>query len=240
MADPTEGAAMDERIERTVEIYEAVAERYQSLHGDRSDVEPIVEGFRERVAEAVSTDDDERAADGPDVDGPDANGPDVDERDADRPPLVVDVGCGPGWETATLSAAGLEVVGLDIAPSFLAAARQRAPAATFVRGDMRRLPVETNAVDGVLALASLLHVPAAEVGDALAAFARALADGGVLTVVMKLVGGEAEQSPYGDADRRHFEFYEREQLLERVEAAGFVVEATDRDDHWFVVHAQRR
>lgn len=209
---------MDERIQRTVATYEDVAEQYQSLHADRSDVAPVVEGFRERVAAAAS---DGTAAGG---DG--------------RSPRVVDVGCGPGWETATLREAGFDVLAADITPSFLAAVRDRTPGARFLRADMRDLPLAADVADGVFALASILHVPEAEVDDALAEFARVLGDGGVLTVVTKRAGGAAPDSPYGERDRRHVEFYEAGELRERIERAGFAIDSLDGDDRWLLVHAR--
>ena len=202
---------MDERIERTLGTYEEVADEYQSRHGDRSDVEPIVEAFRDRVADATST--------------------------ADHAPRVLDVGCGPGWETASFTSAGFEVIGLDITPSFLGDARDRAPDAAFVRGDMRELPVADASVDGLFALASLLHVPKGDVENALRAFRRVLVDEGVLTVVTKRTSADDRESPYGEADRRYFAYYEPSALRERLATAGFAIESLDVEGRWLLVHA---
>lgn len=204
-------ADMDERVERTIESYEAVADEYQSRHGDRADVAPIVEAFHERVAEATAG--------------------------ARRPPRILDVGCGPGWESATFAEAGFEVVGIDISPSFLAAATDRAPAADFLRGDMRSLPVDDTAADGLFALASLLHVPEAEVDETLAEFVRVLEPGGVLTLVTKRTGADPPESPYGDRDRRYFEYYEPDGLRDRLERAGFTIDAMSPTERWIPVHA---
>ena len=54
------------------------------------------------------------------------------------PPLVVDLGCGPGSSTAHLGRmlrAG-RIVGLDASPSFVALARERVPGASFVAVDV--------------------------------------------------------------------------------------------------------
>lgn len=203
---------MDERVARTIESYEAVAEDYQSRHGDRADVAPVVEGFRERVADATAADD-------------------------RQSPRILDVGCGPGWESATLADAGFEVLGIDISPAFLADASDRAPTACFLRGDMRSLPVDGAAVDGVFALASLLHVPDEHVDGTLAEFRRVLEHGGVLTLVTKRPGADPPDSPYGDRDRRHFEYYEPAELRERLERAGFETESLDATERWIVVTA---
>lgn len=204
---------MDERIARTIESYEAVAEDYQSRHGDRADVAPIVEGFRERVAEATPGED-------------------------PHPPRILDVGCGPGWESATFADAGFEVLGLDISPAFLAAASDRAPTARFLRGDMRSLPVDRDAVDGVFALASLLHVPDEHVDGTLAEFRRVLEPGGVLTLVTKRTGADPPDSPYGDRDRRYFEYYDPDGFRERLKRAGFTIASMSPTDRWIPVHAR--
>lgn len=46
---------------------------------------------------------------------------------------VVDLGCGTGQWAAELARAGYDVVGVDVSAAMIAIARQRAPAATFVR-----------------------------------------------------------------------------------------------------------
>lgn len=203
---------MDERVERTVDTYEAVADEYQSLHGDRSAVAPIVEAFRERVVTSTEGD--------------------------DRKPRVIDVGCGPGWEAATFDAAEIDVVGVDITRSFLLDARERAPGGAFLRGDMRTLPVAPGAADGVFALASLLHVPKNEVDDTLGEFARVLSSDGVLTCVVKGTDQQSDDSPYGETDRRHFEFYEPAELRDRIHGVGFEIETLRAEDGWVLAHAQ--
>lgn len=68
---------------------------------------------------------------------------------------VLELGCGTGQVTAALIDAGGVVVAVDRLPEMLAAARRRAPAATFVHGD-----VSTVAPDGELdfvVLSFLLH-----------------------------------------------------------------------------------
>lgn len=56
---------------------------------------------------------------------------------------VLDVPCGAGRHSLELARRGALVLGVDLTPAYLAAARRagaREPRARFVRGDMRRLP----------------------------------------------------------------------------------------------------
>lgn len=70
----------------------------------------------------------------------------------ESPGRVVDVGCGPGNSTALLIARypGADVIGLDSSPDMLREARERLPAATFVRADLAawRPPPATDLVFG--------------------------------------------------------------------------------------------
>jgi len=102
--------------------------------------------------------------------------PDVDGRH------VLDAGCGSGVYAAALADRGAEVTGVDVSDAMLAEARERVPAATFHRADLADGldGLDTDSVDVVLCQHVFSHLPDLE--PALAAFARVLADGGVLVV----------------------------------------------------------
>jgi SAM-dependent methyltransferase len=61
---------------------------------------------------------------------------------------VLDVGCGPGRHAHALARRGLEVVGIDIAVAFLAAAGS----GTWVRSDARQLPFFPGSFDAAISL----------------------------------------------------------------------------------------
>ncbi|WP_459192265.1 class I SAM-dependent methyltransferase [Halosimplex sp. J119] len=208
---------MDERVRRTVETYERVAEQYARLHDDRAVVADLVEQFVTAV--------DER------------DGRGDDQTDRERP-RVLDVGCGPGWESEAFAEAGFAAVSFDLTRRFLEQARDRVPDGTVARGDMRALPFADDAFDGLWACASLLHVPEAEVPPTVAAFERVLADGGVALVSLKRSDGDdgRDESPYDD-DRRHFERYDAETVTDLFSDAGFAVRNVDTNDGWVAVCA---
>ena len=103
----------------------------------------------------------------------------------------LDAGCGEGRLARLLAARGATVLGVDVAPGLVAAARRRAralPAAsrarlTFATGGLAaRGLLARGSLDGVLASLALMHV--ARLDPPFAAWARALVPGGRLVLVL--------------------------------------------------------
>jgi ubiquinone/menaquinone biosynthesis C-methylase UbiE len=140
---------------------------------------------------------------------------------------VLDVGCGPGADAETFADRGLSVTGLDLSGSFLAAARSHVPGGSFVRGDMRRLPLDGEAFDGVWSCASLLHVPRPAVPATLREFRRVLAADGVCYLSLKRGDGGAY-----DDDGRYFERYRQAEVESLLEAAGLSPARFEVTDRW--------
>jgi uncharacterized membrane protein YdjX (TVP38/TMEM64 family)/SAM-dependent methyltransferase len=65
---------------------------------------------------------------------------------------VLDLCCGAGRHSAELKKRGAKVVGLDFSRDLLAAGHAREPALDLLRGDMRRLPIRTGSLAGVIQL----------------------------------------------------------------------------------------
>jgi SAM-dependent methyltransferase len=65
---------------------------------------------------------------------------------------VLDAGCGTGIYTAWLAGLGVEVTGIDIDPTMLAAARDKAPGATLVQGSIDELPFAEGEFDLAVAV----------------------------------------------------------------------------------------
>lgn len=97
---------------------------------------------------------------------------------------VVDLGCGGGLLALPLAERGARVVGVDLSEGSLRAARsearRRGIAASFLRADLRRVPLRSGSADLVLLSDVLEHVtdPASAVSEA----ARLLRPGGGLFV----------------------------------------------------------
>jgi ubiquinone/menaquinone biosynthesis C-methylase UbiE len=139
---------------------------------------------------------------------------------------LLDVGCGPGSDTATFADRGYEVTGFDLTAAFLQRATETVDA-PFVRGDMRALPFQSNAFDGVWASASLLHVPRGDVPGTLREFRRVLDAPGTLVATLKRDGTDRHSD-----DDRYFERYTPDEIRALARDADYddvtVETSTDR------------
>ncbi|MFD4637795.1 class I SAM-dependent DNA methyltransferase [Lentzea sp. NPDC058436] len=93
---------------------------------------------------------------------------------------VADLGCGPGHLTAHLSGLGLDVFGLDLSPAMIELAREAHPHLRFEVGSMTELDLEDQALNGILAFYSVIHMPPDELPAVFAEFFRVLGPGGHL------------------------------------------------------------
>ena len=89
---------------------------------------------------------------------------------------LLDMACGPGYGAGEAAARGAQAVGIDIAASMVAEARQRYPQAEFREGDAEALPFDEASFDAVVCPFGLLHMPAPD--KALAEACRVLKSGG--------------------------------------------------------------
>ena len=96
---------------------------------------------------------------------------------------VLDLCCGPGRHAAPLAERGCQVLGLDLDDVALHDAQRRAPAAAFIRGDMRRLPLVSASVDAVICMwQSFGHFDSATNAAVVAEMARVLRPNGRLVL----------------------------------------------------------
>jgi SAM-dependent methyltransferase len=131
------------------------------------------------------------------ADGYDRMGPAFSTWNAERPPevrrwflgevlarlpegsSVLELGCGPGTDAQEL-AANRWYVGVDLSRVQLSIARQRAPHATFIVGDVTSIAFRPASFDGVVAFYVFNHVPLEEVAPTFARIFRWLRPGGWL------------------------------------------------------------
>jgi SAM-dependent methyltransferase len=159
--------------------------------------------------------------------------------------VVVDVGCGPGLDTAVFRRRGFRVVGVDLSWGMMQAGRRPVGVLPLVQADMRALPLPAAAVDGLWASASLLHLPQEDVAQTLRRFAAVLKPGGVLYLAVKM-GDDARWVPnaYQSNHSRFFTFWRPDKLDALLADAAFHIERGWQDaggrDTWLARLALRR
>lgn len=103
---------------------------------------------------------------------------------------VADVGCGTGRAAAFLARHGLDVVGLDVSPAMLDAARIAHPDIRFAEGRLADLPLEDATLAGVVCWYSIIHTPPEGLGDVFTELYRVLEPGGHLLLGFQAGSGE--------------------------------------------------
>ena len=94
---------------------------------------------------------------------------------------VLDLCCGPGRHVRPLAATRFQVIGLDIDAMALGTARQRSPNASFIRADMREVPLGDDTVDVTICMwQSFGHFDSRGNERSLQEMARVTRPGGVL------------------------------------------------------------
>ncbi len=141
-------------------------------------------------------------------------------------PRVLDLGCGPGYESLRLASVGADVVGVDFASESIRIARERAPGCRFELLDFRQLDTRFGMFDGVFAAASLIHISPEELPDVLDRVADVLhANGYLLTIVQHGEGSRERQMQVGGQTlRRVLYLYTAESLQASATRFRFVRE----------------
>jgi SAM-dependent methyltransferase len=155
--------------------------------------------------------------------------------------VVVDVGCGTGRALPALRAAvgpGGVVLGLDLTPQMLAAARARASAsrAALLLADARRLPLADASADAVFAAGLLAHLPDPDAG--LRELARVTRPGGRLALFHPS-GRAALAARHGRTVRTDDPLNE-EPLRRSAARTGWELIRYDDPPHRFLAVASRR
>lgn len=112
------------------------------------------------------------------------------------PATVLDAGCGTGRVAIELASRGYDVVGVDVDPAMLAAARSKAPALTWVEADLTDPAFDLGRTFDVVVMAGnvLIFVPSGTESDVIANTARHVAPGGHLVAGYSLRPGGLQPS----------------------------------------------
>ena len=134
--------------------------------------------------------------------------------------LLLDVGCGPGFESGTLRRRGFRVVSIDLSCEMLRIAAREFPG-PCVQANMMAMPFSSK-IDGIWACASLLHLDRDATEIALGELYRVLKPGGHMFLGVKRgTGGEFNDRPFGKM--RWFTYWEDRSIDGLLESIGFQV-----------------
>jgi SAM-dependent methyltransferase len=119
------------------------------------------------------------------------------------PRSVLDAGCGTGRVAIELDRRGVEVVGADVDPAMLAAARRKAPHLTWLEHDLAQ-PLQTDRLFDVVVLAGnvLIFVEPGSEATVIAHLASRLEPGGRLIAGYTLQPGGFDLASHDEAGRR--------------------------------------
>ncbi|KRE81895.1 class I SAM-dependent DNA methyltransferase [Arthrobacter sp. Soil763] len=139
---------------------------------------------------------------------------------------VIDAGCGTGRMSAHLTAAGLDVTGVDLSPGMVRAARRMHPRLSFTVGELASLPASDGSADGILAWYSIIHSSPAELPGISREFRRALHPGGLALIAFQAgSGSRTMQRPYGHDVELRAELHAPEDVARGFTDLGFSLEA---------------
>ncbi len=152
---------------------------------------------------------------------------------------VLDLGCGPGQIGRYLRDQGVDAFGIDLSPGMVELARQTHPGMEFQQGDMRALPLPDNALAGIAAFYSIIHIRRADVTTVLEELRRVLQPGGVLLLSFHR-GEEVRhlEELWEQPVQLDFVFFQRDEMLSYLQAAGFLIDEVVEREPYPEVEAQ--
>lgn len=143
--------------------------------------------------------------------------------------LVGDIGCGAGECARFLAALGLDVVGIDMSAGMLAQARAADPGLRLGQGSMTALPIATGALNGLLAMYSVIHVPDDALVGVLGEFRRVVAPGGqVMLAFQDLDEPMSMTEAFGHTVALEYYFRSLDRMVAYLGDAGFTVHTRTR------------
>lgn len=155
---------------------------------------------------------------------------------------VCDLGGGPGHVARYLNEQGVQVVGYDLSPKMVEAARGLNPGIAFHQADMTALDHANESWAGLVAFYSLIHIPRLEIRDTLRAFCRILQPGGLLLVAFHIGDETLHLDDWWERKVNvDFFFFQPHEIARELENAGFEIEEViERDPYPEVEHQSRR
>jgi len=141
---------------------------------------------------------------------------------------VLDVGCGCGRDAPFFLQAQYDYTGIDLCDEMIQEAKNRAPAASFIKMNMYNLDFPSQNFDGIWAPASLIHIPKKNLERVLNEIKRVMKPGAVSFMAMKEGNGEKIVHKSVD-DKRFYAFYHGDEFASLLENQGFHILEHSKD-----------
>ncbi len=156
--------------------------------------------------------------------------------------IAVDLGCGPGQIAHYLHQRNIPVMGIDLSPKMIELARELTPGVAFRVGNILALDVPDNSWGGIAAFYSIVHIPRAQMVNALCECRRVLVPGGIILLAFHR-GQETihRDELMGAPVQLDFLFFERSEIENYLTIAGFdILEISERAPYADVEHPSHR
>jgi SAM-dependent methyltransferase len=154
---------------------------------------------------------------------------------------VYDLGCGPGQVAAALQERGVDVVGADLSPAMVVEACRFHPAVPFERQDMLALTIPPGSLAGVVAFYAIVHFTLDEVDVSAREICRVLQPGGHILLAFHAGEGTVHVDDFlGHPVTMDFAFFQPDDIVSRLEAAGLRVEEVTMRDPYPDIEAPTR
>ena len=97
-------------------------------------------------------------------------------------PKILDLGCGAGYDAKILDDLGAKVKGIDVSEKLIHIAKLNVPECRFLVGDIRDSLAKLGRFEGIVCLATLIHIEPADMQKTLKNMSDVLREGGLLLV----------------------------------------------------------
>ena len=149
---------------------------------------------------------------------------------------VLDLGCNCGYETRRMKEIGLNPVGLDFSQKSIDLAIQKNPDIKFICDNMLNDLTYLGKFDGIVAIASIIHIPEDSLELCFKRISDVTVDNGYLFMVVRAEVGKLEAS-YKEINDvsydREVYGYSKELMEEKMKNNfSFVEELNSHDQHW--------
>ena len=99
---------------------------------------------------------------------------------------VLDLGCGPGMDTAYLTQHNFDVHAVDNSPKMIALAKKQTPQAKFETANMLKIEYPEAMYDGIIASYSFIHIPKENISELFKNLIKALKPNGLLFIGLQM------------------------------------------------------